>query len=125
MKETGLTEVFKLLNDNFGRVVASGEKDVTNLLFVLDVLFNVITYRTGTSPRRVCAHAHAHSRTRATCVRRPDVGTSSSSSSEEMYRDKGGDQYDEFLCGRISIAHQLLKRVDINILVYLSVHLPK
>lgn len=100
MKETGLTEVFKLLNDNFGRVVASGEKDVTNLLFVLDVLFNVITYRT-------------------------DVGTSSSSSSEEMYRDKGGDQYDEFLCGRISIAHQLLKRVDINILVYLSVHLPK
>jgi hypothetical protein len=50
MKETGLTEVFKLLNDNFGRVVASGDKDVTNLLFVLDVLFNVITYRTGALP---------------------------------------------------------------------------
>lgn len=47
MKDTGLTEIFKLLNENLERVVASGEKDVANLLFVLDILFNVLTYRTG------------------------------------------------------------------------------
>jgi len=44
---------------------------------------------------------------------------------EATYRDKGGDQYEEFLCGRISISHQLLKRVDIDVLVYLFMHLPR
>lgn len=101
-ESTDLAEVFDIINTNLRRVVASQEKDAGNLLFVLDILFNVLTYRTDmtTSP------------TLAGCE-------------EATYRDKGGDQYEEFLCGRISISHQLLKRVDIDVLVYLFMHLPR
>lgn len=56
---------------------------------------------------------------------RADLASTATHTEEEMYQDKGGDQYNEFLCGRISVSHQLLKRVNINILVYLSIHLPR
>ncbi len=44
---------------------------------------------------------------------------------DDVYRDRGGDVYEEFLNGRISISHNLLRRVNVNLLVYLFLHLPR
>jgi len=54
-ESTDLAEVFDIINTNLRRVVASQEKDAGNLLFVLDILFNVLTYRTG-----MLLHPHSH-----------------------------------------------------------------
>ena len=45
--EQTLDEMFRLLNDNLAGVVAAGEKDPVNLLYMFDIIFALIAYRPG------------------------------------------------------------------------------
>lgn len=95
--------VFKVLNDNLSRLSLPQfrERNEHNLMYVFDMIFNLISHRLPDVSSATLPHA-----------------------ADDPYRDEPDSNYELFLAGRVAVSKELLRLVHVQILHQLFLQMP-